>query len=68
MLYLCHVERIRAGLGMRNWFGVRVDMPINSHLISQPSLIRQDDLLLRSADFLGIGLIIKMPTVFHRSE
>ncbi len=43
----------------RNWIAAGFDMPINQHLTFQPSYIRQNDLLLRNINFLGIGVIIK---------
>ncbi len=43
----------------RNWVVAAVDMPLNRHLIFQPSYIRQDDQFLRSVNFFGVGLIIR---------
>jgi hypothetical protein len=48
----------------RNWIVAGVDMPINRYLTFQPSYIRQDDLFLRSVNFLGVGLIIKTGKLF----
>jgi hypothetical protein len=52
----------------RNWFVVAVDMPINRHLTFQPSYIRQDDQVLRSVNFLGLALIIRMNKMFERKR
>lgn len=43
----------------RNWVAAGLDMPLNKHITFQPSYIRHDDSLLRSVNFLGIGVIIK---------
>ena len=43
----------------RNWVAAGLDMPLNRHITFQPSYIRHDDSLLRSVNFLGIGVIIK---------
>jgi hypothetical protein len=48
----------------RNWIVAGLDMPINRYLTFQPSYIRQDDLFLRSVNFLGVGLIIKTGKLF----
>src|SRR5215467_407177 len=50
----------------RNWFVAAVDMPINRHLTFQPSYIRQDDLYLRSVNFLGLALIIRTNVLSER--
>jgi hypothetical protein len=52
----------------RNWIVAGVDMPINKYLTFQPSYIRQDDLFLRSINFLGVGLIIKTDKIFGREK
>jgi Protein of unknown function (DUF2490) len=52
----------------RNWIVGGVDMPINRYLTFQPSYIRQDDLFLRSINFLGVGLIIKTDKLFGRAR
>jgi hypothetical protein len=52
----------------RNWIVAGMDMPINRHLTFQPSYIRQDDLFLRSVNFLGVGLIIKTDKLFGRTN
>ena len=50
----------------RNWFVAAVDMPINRHLTFQPSYIRQDDVYLRSVNFLGLALIIRTNALSER--
>ena len=50
----------------RNWFVAAVDMPINRHLTFQPSYIRQEDLYLRSVNFLGVALIIRTNVLSER--
>jgi hypothetical protein len=52
----------------RNWIVAGVDMPINRYLTFQPSYIRQDDLFLRSVNFLGVGLTIKTDKLFGRAK
>ena len=41
-----------------------VEVPVSI----QRHFMRQDDLLLRSKNFLGIGLMVKLPTVFQRAK
>ena len=52
----------------RNWMVAGVDMPINRYLTFQPSYIRQDDLFLRSINFLGVGLVVKTDKIFGRAK
>jgi hypothetical protein len=49
----------------RNWIAAGFDMPITRYFTFQPSYMRQNDLLLRNINFLGIGVIIKTRKLIH---
>ncbi len=50
----------------RNWAAAGVNAPINQYLSVQASYIRHDDSLLRSVNFLSLGLIIRTATLTGR--
>jgi hypothetical protein len=53
----------------RNWVVAGADLPVASHLTFQPSYIRHNDSLLRSVNFLGLGVIIRVdPLLKHHTS
>jgi hypothetical protein len=48
----------------RNWVAAGLDLPVNRHITLEPLYLRHDDSLLRSINFLALGVVIKTGKLF----
>ena len=52
----------------RNWAAAGVDLPLNRYVTLEPLFLRHDDALLRSVNFLALGVVVKTGKLFGHSK